>query len=127
MAMKTVPFQVTALYAPVEIVRCVHVMPSGDVAQALLSPTATKTEPFQVIARHWNVPGRLRAVQVVPSDDVAPPPTPAEDAPTAQKIEPFQTTPYQVSVPGRFLAVQVIPSLDVAPPPTPAEDADTAQ
>jgi hypothetical protein len=53
-------------------VRCVHVIPSGDVA-AIIVPLATaqKRLPFQAIDDHVALAGSTRCVHVIPSGDVA--------------------------------------------------------
>src|SRR5258708_3477242 len=55
------------------ILRCVHVIPSGEVTAISLGnpPTAAKTVPFQAIAVHELETGRTRCVHVIPSGEVA--------------------------------------------------------
>lgn len=72
-AQNTEPFHATLFqFATDDMVRDVHVTPSGDVAAVFVPYTiAQNTVPFQAIDLHAPVAGRVRAVQVIPSGDVA--------------------------------------------------------
>jgi len=96
---------------PVGNVRCVHVIPSGDVTHSPPAATAQKTNPFHFIESQYPVIGSVLAVHVIPSGDVA---APAVALDTAQNTEPFHVIPIHIPLEGSALGVHVIPSGDVA-------------
>lgn len=118
-AQNTDPFQPILWYTPAsESVRCVQLIPSGDVAaiEETVPPlgTAHQIEPFHITDFHTAPPdceGIVLDVQLIPSEDVAHELAP----PTAVKIEPFQLMLFHVprDTEGITLATHVIPSEDV--------------
>jgi hypothetical protein len=91
-------------------VRCVQIVPSGDVAATVLpDPMTPKTPPFQATADQE--PALATGIdQVAPSGDVAI----RLFKLTAQKIVPFQVTEVHLELTGSVRCVQVVPSGDVA-------------
>jgi len=87
-------------------------MPSGDVAKTLVFwSVAQKSDPFHAMAVQVPLAGRVRAVHVTPSGEVAA----LVPSPIAQNTLPFQATEAQPAGDGMFaLVTHVIPSEEVA-------------
>jgi hypothetical protein len=108
-AQKTAPFHAIASQLWDDIVRAVHVIPSGDVATTEPGATAANKLPFQAISFHDADEGSVRDVQVIPSGDVAAVvPAPG----MLQNTTPFHAIAYAGM--GIECDVHVIPSGDVA-------------
>jgi hypothetical protein len=84
-------------------------MPSGDVAAAVPPELVTtqKSEPFQVMLSHWAADGRVRAVQVMPSGEVA---AAVEVWAITQNTLPFHAMQCHEVFEGSVRAVHAIPS-----------------
>ena len=93
------------------MVRCVHVIPSGEVAaMSVLKLIVTKTPIPKATEFQVPLTGKVLDVHVTPSGDVA------ATAPfaTATKTPFPKATEFQVAVAGKTRCVQVIPSGEVA-------------
>lgn len=105
------PFQTMQRQFPVGKVRCVQVIPSGEVAPTVLGDMAQKTVPFHTTLVHAAAVGRVLCVHVTPSGEVTAMPFVLE---TAQNTVPFQAMELQFPSMGRACAVQFTPSEEVA-------------
>src|SRR3990172_5767353 len=112
-AINAVPVQVIPCHSRLESALAVQVTPVGDVMEELgppKLPTPTNNDPFQAIPDLLLLFGVVRAIQVIPSAEVAA----IVPLASAAKVDPFHEVARQLPRASDARSVHVIPSGDVA-------------